>query len=161
MNVAYGHCGSFVRMSRRASLVLLTLAACDETGAAKVDAPLPDAPVAFPETPARCGGGPGVDAQGVLFDSQNNSYSFSGATVAVETNPVRIEIVAATTAKITLFVDTAAREYNDVFAQFRLGTEISATQRARVIIDHSDTDCVAGRFEVALRGRVVGSFRTM
>lgn len=139
---------------------LLLLTACDAFSDATFDAPLVDAPVAFPETPAQCGGGPGVHAQGVLFDTQNNSYAFNGAMVVIETNPVRIEIVAATTAKITLFVDTGAREYNDVFAQFRLGTEISAIQRGRVIIDESTGDCVAGRFEVAMRGRVAGSFRT-
>lgn len=147
-------------MTRRASVLLLLLAACDAKGNASIDASPPDAPVAFPETPAQCGGGAAVDAQGVLFDSQSNAYSFNAATISVETNPVRIELLAPTTAKITLFVDIAAREYNDVFAQFRLGTEISATQRARVIIDESTADCVAGRFEVAQRGRVVGSFRT-
>lgn len=146
-------------MSRRA-LLLLLVAACDAFSDATIDAPLIDAPVAFPESPAQCGGGTAVDAEGVLFDSQNNSYAFTGATVGIETNPVRIEITAATGAKITLFVDTSPREYNDVFAQFRLGTEISATQRGRVIIDESTAECVAGRFEVALRGRVAGSFRT-
>jgi hypothetical protein len=127
--------------------------------ASSMDVPMLDAAVALPVEAAQCGGGAFVSAQGVLYDAEYNAFAFDAATVTATTNPARIEIASAT-ARITFHVDTAVGDYPDVFAQIRLGGEVSATQIAHVIIDESDGDCVAGRFEVALKGRVVGSFRT-